>query len=133
MVVSSCQSVLLIPGSPPEYGCGLRRSSAIDPVPQVACESSIGRVAFLTHRKEQAEAILDVHGNWRCPTLPVLDRVLNALHQPRRDSASDLPFGHAELIRVAAWLKGAACFARALPDDDGRGRRASTSAPVTGS
>src|SRR4051794_14508416 len=66
--------------------------------------AEIGVVTFLTHRGERAEAILDGEGRWRCPVLPVLDRVLNALHAPRR---GDLPFGHAELIRVAAWLKGA--------------------------
>jgi hypothetical protein len=65
-------------------------------------------VAFLTHRGEQAEAILDIEGVWCCPKLPVLDRVLNALHAPRRDSGHDVPFGLAELIRVAAWLKGVA-------------------------
>jgi hypothetical protein len=70
--------------------------------------ASIGEVVFLTHKGEQAEAILDIEGVWRCPKLPVLDRVLNALHAPRRDSVDDVPFGLAELMRVATWLKGVA-------------------------
>ena len=41
-------------------------------------ERHIGVVVFQTHKGERAEAILDVEGVWRCPRLPVLDRVLNA-------------------------------------------------------
>lgn len=62
----------------------------------------IGIVRFTTHRGESAEAILDDDGRWRCPRLPVLDRVLNILFDPRRDEAD----GQAALHRVAAWLKG---------------------------
>ncbi|WP_145275026.1 hypothetical protein [Tautonia plasticadhaerens] len=63
-------------------------------------------VVFRTHRGERAEAILAGEGRWCCPGLPVLDRVLNALHGPSHDRGGVEPFGHAELARVAAWLKG---------------------------
>jgi hypothetical protein len=106
MVPTSCRSGLLIPGSPFDPAYGLRLSAAADRVPHPVGEPGIGVVVFLTHRKEQAEAILDVEGVWRCSKLPVLDRVLNALHKPRRDATGTMPFGHPELIRVAAWLKG---------------------------
>ena len=72
----------------------------------------IGVVAFATHRGEPAEAVLDAQGRWSCPKLPVLDRVLNALHAPKPSPGGDKPFGHAELIRVAAWLKGEARIRR---------------------
>ncbi len=68
-------------------------------------EAHIGVVVFRTHRNEWAEAILDVEGVWRCPELPVLNRVLNILHEPKHKT-DKTPFGHAELKRVAAWLKG---------------------------
>jgi hypothetical protein len=71
-------------------------------------EANVGVVVFLTHKGEQAQAILDIEGVWHCPKLPVLDRVLNALHAPRRESGEDVPFGLAELLRVASWLKGVA-------------------------
>ena len=67
-------------------------------------EPIVGLVVFTTHRGERAEAILDGEGRWSCPKLPVLDRVLNILFEPRREGTS--PFGHAELHRVAAWIKG---------------------------
>ena len=67
----------------------------------------IGRVIFRTHRGERAEAILDVEGQWRCPRLPVLDRVLNILFDPTRDAMRSAPFGHDALRRVADWIKGA--------------------------
>ena len=134
MVPSSCQSVLLIPDPPLDSGCGLRLTAAKNPVRRADGETSLGMVVFLTHKKEKAEAILDVEGKWRCPMLPVLDRVLNALHEPNRDSGSDMPFGHAELIRVAAWLKGVVRFHRTWPDGHGRyderGCRAWTNASV---
>lgn len=69
-------------------------------------DDPIGVVGFRTHRGEPAEAILDQEGRWCCPQLPVLDRVLNILFDPHRQSAEDEPLGHAELQRVAAWLKG---------------------------
>ena len=75
------------------------------PVPH-AHGSIISLVVFPAPRGEQAEAILDGEGTWRCPKRPVLDRVLNALYEPGRDATGDLPFGHAELVRVAAWLRG---------------------------
>ena len=68
--------------------------------------SIIGMVIFTTHRGERAEAILDVEGRWRCPRLPVLNRVLNILFDPRREEMGDGPFGQEALRRVAAWLKG---------------------------
>lgn len=85
-------------------------SKAPDPEPDSSRPASIGIVAFRTHRNEPAEAILDLEGIWRCPKLPVLDRVLNALHEPK--SNPDTSFGHAELLRVAAWLKGEARISR---------------------
>jgi hypothetical protein len=109
MVPFLCRSGLLIPGSYFDFCCGLRVSETTDAIPiqpATARETNIGVVVFLTHKKEQAEAILDGEGKWHCPKLPVLDRVLNILHEPREDAAGDMPFGHAELIRVAAWLKG---------------------------
>ena len=77
-------------------------------------EPYIGVVVFLTHKGEQAVAILDIEGVWRCPELPVLDRVLNALHAARQDSGDDVPFGLAELLRVASWLKGVAKVSQPL-------------------
>ena len=103
-----CRSGLFFPGSSLGPGCGLQAPVATDEIPSPAREANIGVVVFLTHKREPAEAILDVAGTWRCPELPVLDRVLNALYGPRRDAGGALPFGHAELIRVAAWLKGEA-------------------------
>ena len=85
------------------------RSAAIPasvPRPPLTAEVVIGRVAFLTHRKEPAEAILDGEGRWRCPGLPVLERPLNALFAPDRQAPGDSPFGYDVLIRVASWLKG---------------------------
>jgi hypothetical protein len=108
MVPTSCRSGLLFPGSPFDPGCGYQPSAPIDRVRHPVREPNIGVVVFLTHKKEPAEAILDVEGVWRCPKLPVLDRVLNALHEPRREAGGTMPFGHPELIRVAAWLKGVA-------------------------
>ena len=108
MVPTSCRSGLRFPGSPFDPGCGSQHSAPTDRVRHHVREPNIGVVVFRTHKTEQAEAILDVEGVWRCPKLPVLDRVLNALHEPRRDAGTDIPFGHAELIRVAAWLKGVA-------------------------
>ena len=64
-----------------------------------------GRVYFTTHRGEPAEAILDASGMWRCPQLPILDRVLNALFAPDGEE-DDLMASQVELIRVAAWIKG---------------------------
>jgi hypothetical protein len=100
----ACRSVLIVPCSPPDtWG-----AAPIDPVPQPARRSHIGVVAFSTHKGERAEAILDADGKWLCPTLPVLERPLDTLYGPRRDSGPDMPFGHAELMRTAAWLKGVA-------------------------
>ena len=78
------------------------------PAPEPAGSSRSGAVpgvvVFTTHRGERAEAILDVAGRWRCPKLPVLDRVLNILFVP--GAKADSPFGYDQLERVAAWIKG---------------------------
>ena len=64
----------------------------------------IGEVRFTTHRGEPARAVLDDGGRWHCHELPVLNRVLNILHEPRAASAEG--YGRAELEAVAAWLRG---------------------------
>ena len=66
----------------------------------------IGVVRFATHRGRPARAILDAAGRWRCPELPVLDRVLNALYPPEDRTEEEPFFGHVALHRVAAWLRG---------------------------
>ena len=75
--------------------------------PSPAAEPILGMVIFTTHRGERAEAILDAGGKWRCPQLPVLDRVLNILYEPLPGGAW-VPFGHECVYRVAVWLKGVA-------------------------
>ncbi|MGP0068209.1 MAG: hypothetical protein ACLQGP_32010 [Isosphaeraceae bacterium] len=112
MVPTLCRSGIRINRSPIDPGGGARLSAPTDPGQGLDGEPVIGMVVFLTHKREQAEAILDRKGGWRCPKLPVLDRVLNALHDPTRDADSELPFGHAALTRVAAWLKGEVRFHR---------------------
>src|SRR5436309_3312849 len=99
MVPTSCRSGLLFPGSPFGPWCGHQDSATIARGRHPVREPNIGVVVFQTPKREQAEAILDLEGVWRCPNLPVLDRVLNALHEPKRHSGTDMPFGHAELIR----------------------------------
>ena len=79
---------------------------ACGPVSRARPGSIIGMVIFTTHRGERAEAILDREGHWRCPRLPVVDRVLNFLFDPTRDEMRVGPFGHEALRRVADWLKG---------------------------
>jgi hypothetical protein len=103
-----CRSGLLMPGSSFSPDCGHHDFGPTAEIRHPVHEPSIGVVVFVTHKGEHAEALLDIEGMWRCPKLPVLDRVLNALHAPRRDSEDDVPFGLAELMRVAAWLKGVA-------------------------
>ena len=103
-----CRSDLPVPRFYPDPDFGHGVPSSTNPFPHSSRVPDIGKVVFLTHKKERAEAILDGEGTWCCPKLPVLDRVLNALYEPRQDAGDDLPFGHAELIRVAAWLKGEA-------------------------
>jgi len=120
MVPTSCRSGLVFPSLPFNPGCGYQQSATNDRVQHLVREPNIGAVVFLTHKKEQAEAILDIEGKWRCPKLTVLDRVLNALHEPRRDAGGTMRFGHPELIRVAAWLKGVVSFQRSWPEIDGR-------------
>ncbi len=88
MVPSFCRSGIPINCSPLDPGGGLRLPAATDPVAYSDGETDIGMVVFLTHKKTQAEAILDLEGKWRCPKLPVLDRVLNALHEPKRDAGA---------------------------------------------
>ena len=103
-----CRSGLLIPGSSFGPGYELQKLATTVEIRPTVREPDIGVVVFLTHKKEQAEAVVDMEGVWRCPELPVLDRVLNALHRPKPDSGDDVPFGLAELLRVACWLKGVA-------------------------
>jgi hypothetical protein len=105
MAPCHCLSALLIPGPPPDPGCRPQVRAAIEPPPRPDRdrEAGLGVVDFLTHKRERAEAILDSEGRWQCPRLPVLDRVLNTLHAPRRGEG---PFGQAELARVAAGLRG---------------------------
>ena len=67
-------------------------------------DPAIGRVAFLTNRGEPAEAILGRDGLWRCPAMPVLDRVLNALYAPDR-SVRPEDYGREEIRRVADWFR----------------------------
>jgi len=69
-------------------------------------ETMLGLVRFVTHKGEPAEAILDLRGRWRCPLLPVLERPLNILYDPRRFK----PFGAGALHAAAAWLNGTARF-----------------------
>ena len=83
-----------------------RLTPANEPIVRTRPGSIIGMVIFTTHRGERAEAILDVEGHWRCPRLPVLDRVLNILFDPTRETMVVAPFGHDALRRVADWLKG---------------------------
>ena len=67
----------------------------------------LGRVVFRTHRGQPAAAILDARGVWRCPELPVLDRVLNTLFRPGETvSAADHGFGKFQLEQVAGWIQG---------------------------
>lgn len=67
-------------------------------------DEAIGRVAFVTHRGEDAEAILGKDGTWRCPKLPVLERPLNLLYAPKPvERAED--FGRDEVRRVAHWFR----------------------------
>lgn len=97
-------AVCLFPSGIGETTREASASSALAPVRP----TSIGVVVFRTHKNERAEAVLDIEGVWRCRKLPVLDRVLNALYEPRRNVEDDSPFGHPELFRVASWLKGEA-------------------------
>lgn len=103
-----CRPGLLVPDTSFGPACGHHESPTTTEVRPPVREPNIGVVVFLTHKGEQAGAILDIEGVWRCPELPVLDRVLNALHRPKHDSGDYVPFGLAELMRVAAWLKGVA-------------------------
>ena len=70
----------------------------------------IGVVEFRDHHKRLAEAVLAGDGTWNCPKLPVLNRVLNSLYDPRRSTLASVPFGHEAVRRTAAWLKGTAWF-----------------------
>ena len=103
MVISYPQPTVLRSSAP--------RSLSSEPVvmdePKPAPVQILGRVAFWTHRGEPALAILDTYGVWRCPHLPVLDRVLNTLFRPDEAiSLNDPAFGRAELERAASWIKG---------------------------
>ncbi len=106
MLSSSRRPVFLntYPGNEPEDPAPW--TPALGPGARTRPGGIIGKVIFATHRGERAEAILDVEGHWRCPRLPVLDRVLNILFDPTRETMVVAPFGHDALRRVADWLKG---------------------------
>ncbi len=102
-MVSTClQTNLPAPALTPSA----RGQAMAHPVSKVSAELPLGLVVFKTPRGEPAAAILDATGTWHCPKLPVLNRVLNILFNPARGVGGDEPFGHAELRRVAAWIKG---------------------------
>ena len=100
--------------SPPQPA--ILRSSALrsvrsQPAALVDLDSNLvaipGKVTFRTHRGEPASAVLGADGVWRCPELPVLDRVLNTLFRPGETvRRNDPALGRAELARVAGWIKG---------------------------
>lgn len=96
MFPTLCRSAVAIPA----------RGSSTSGESFPAEEPALGVVVFTTHRGERAEAILDAEGTWRCPELPVLDRVLNILYAPSREAGGDRPPGLSALLRAAAWLKG---------------------------
>ena len=77
----------------------------------------VGVVRFPTHRGAPAAAVLGRDGHWRCAELPVLDRVLNTLFEPRRWGSAGGPFGVEAVRAVAGWLRGATVE---LPDADAR-------------
>lgn len=110
MPLFACRGEFKAPADPSAIGpaLGARGSATADRVPGPTAEVVVGVVVFRTHKGVRAEAILDGEGRWRCPELPVLDRVLNILYEPGRVPRGDLPFGYAELIRVAEWLRGVA-------------------------
>ncbi|WP_169977785.1 hypothetical protein [Tautonia rosea] len=101
-----CRSGFPTPFSADDPAEELQNPTATALNPSPGRSTILGKVVFQTHRGEPAEAILDHQGRWCCPQLPVLDRVLNILYEPGRVPGGNLPFGYAELIRVAAWLKG---------------------------
>lgn len=106
-MLSSCRGSVLMRIHPAhDLGEGIRNATVAEAVPQSDRAAIVGMVIFTTHRGERAEAILDDQGRWRCPELPVLDRVLNILFEPREGATADVSAGHDALHRVAAWLKG---------------------------
>ena len=105
--------MVISPALPAILCSSVVRSGSNQPVAEVPSDAErmavpiLGLVAFRTHRGEPASAILDTNGVWRCPTLPVLDRVLNTLFSPGEVAdRDDFAFGRAELERVAGWIKG---------------------------
>ena len=103
MVASSAPLLCLRSGA----AWSVRNPNVIQSRPVPVFPATVGLVAFRTHRGEPASAILDATGHWRCPEMPVLDRVLNALFRPGELIEPDDPeFGQVELGRVAAWIKG---------------------------
>jgi hypothetical protein len=81
-----------------------RALPATEPTAPAKPGEMLGLVLFTTHRGELVEAILDLQGRWHCPRLPVLERPLNTLYDPRR--VGPAPFGVETLERAATWLKG---------------------------
>ncbi len=111
--LTSSRTVVLEPGAEqlcgrgrggPAFWLGLPCVQATTALPP--SQVVVGVVAFLTHKKEPAEATLTRDGRWRCPGLPVLERPLNSLYEPARFAAAGRPFGHEALDQVAAWLRG---------------------------
>ncbi len=97
---------MVLTSRPPDFLERLAARPSSEPLPPRQSEPIIGLVIFRTHRGERAEAILDHQGRWCCPKLPVLDRVLNILYEPRRVGQESAAFGHEALGRVVEWLKG---------------------------
>ena len=62
MIPTSLRSGMLTYRSPFDPGRGFRLPAETDPVRIPSCETTIGTVVFLTHKKQQGRAILDVAG-----------------------------------------------------------------------
>ena len=117
MLPSLCRSGILINDSPMDSGDGVQVPAPYEPDRHADNAADIGTVVFLDHKKQPTEAILDSQGKWRCPRLPVLERVLNVLYEPGREEADRLTFGHSALIRVAKWFKGEVLLHCSSDDD----------------
>ncbi len=76
----------------------------------------IGRLHF-PYRQRLAEAVLQEDGRWRCPEVPALVRVLDALYSPGREGlAADHPRAVGHLHAAARWLKGTVETQPGAPD-----------------
>lgn len=66
----------------------------------------IGRLRFPC-RQGTAEAVMDENGQWHCPEVPELVRVLDALYSPRSDGPpTDRRAARHHLTAAASWLHG---------------------------